>query len=143
MPSAAPLAALERRLAEGGGVARLWGLGGSGWASLSDSEAERLTVTTDDDEMEALRDEGRRGAGAGGSAGGGDAAGGRWMFIVESTLWLRVSQAKPAVNALRLQAWLAVEDRAQRAAAVRRCEAGGQAVVQCCCVSRCLSYSGP
>ena len=60
MPSAAPLAALERRRAEGGGVARRWGLDGSGFASLSDSEAVRWTVTTDDEEMEAARDEGRR-----------------------------------------------------------------------------------
>jgi hypothetical protein len=63
MPSAAPLAALERRLvADGGGVARLWGfdVDGSGFASLSESEADRLTVTTDDDEMEPLRDDCRR-----------------------------------------------------------------------------------
>jgi hypothetical protein len=63
MPSAAPLAALERRLvADGGGVARLWGfdVDGSGFPSLSESEADRLTVTTDDDEMEPLRDDCRR-----------------------------------------------------------------------------------
>jgi hypothetical protein len=36
----------------------VWGLGGSGFAvlSLSDSEAARLTVTTDDDEMLVLRE---------------------------------------------------------------------------------------
>lgn len=62
MPSAAPLAALERRLAAaaaGGGVARKDGEGASGWW-WSLSEAARLTVTTDDDEMEVPRDEVRR-----------------------------------------------------------------------------------
>lgn len=68
MPSAAPLAALERRLAEGGGVGRvMWGLDvdvavdvdeASGLASLS--EAALFTVTTDDDETDVLRDEVRR-----------------------------------------------------------------------------------
>jgi hypothetical protein len=68
MPSAAPLAALDGRLAVGGGVARLWGgldADNSGFvftaaeaaASLSESEADRLTVTTDDDDTEPLRDD--------------------------------------------------------------------------------------
>ena len=63
MPSAAPLAALLRRRAwDGGGVARGWGLvdDGSGRCAsgaASESEADRLTVTTDDDEMEPLRDD--------------------------------------------------------------------------------------
>ena len=63
MPSAAPLAALlRRRVWVGGGVARGWGLvDGSGrcasGAAASKSEADRLTVTTDDDEMEPLRDD--------------------------------------------------------------------------------------
>jgi hypothetical protein len=88
MPSAAPLAALERRLvAVGGGVARLWGfaVGGSGFASLSESEADRLTVTTDDDEMEPLRDDCRRDdcdCWAGVSAGC-PPAGLLWIFMLE------------------------------------------------------------
>jgi hypothetical protein len=80
MPSAAPLAALERRLADGGGVARgllswlvlgaavdeaawvvpVWGLAAaSGFASLM-MEAARYTDTTDDDDTEVLREEVRR-----------------------------------------------------------------------------------
>jgi hypothetical protein len=62
MPSAAPLAALERRLdVVGGGVSRLWGGlvdedADSGLlASLS--EADRAS---DEDEMEPLRDDWRR-----------------------------------------------------------------------------------
>ncbi len=103
LPSAAPLAALERRLVcAGGGVARLWGGladedAGSGCASLS--EAERAS---DDDEMEPLRDLWRR-------CEGGSAAGPVWIFMLESRLVSRqecVSQAKPAVNARRMQAWL-------------------------------------
>lgn len=95
-PSAAPLAALERRLAPGGGVACLWGLDGSGFALASrrEKEADRLTVTTDDDEMEALRDGLRTCEVAEGSA------------MLESCRRSgRVSQAKPAVNAMRMQAW--------------------------------------
>tara|TARA_R110002003_G_scaffold104_41_gene8557 strand:+ start:15560 stop:15877 length:318 start_codon:yes stop_codon:yes gene_type:complete len=54
-PSAAPLAALDRRLVDGGGVGReVWGLAASGLASLS--EAARWTVTTLDDEREVLRE---------------------------------------------------------------------------------------
>ena len=83
----------------------LWGREGSGFASLSENEADRLIVTTDDDEMEALRDDWRRCEGAEGSAGCGDAAGGLWIFMLESTRSGRVSQAKPAVNAMRMQAW--------------------------------------
>lgn len=72
MPSAAPLAALERRreaeaeaeAAEGGGVARCaWGLEGSGRVSRSDndSDADRLrVVTADDEDSDVLRDEERR-----------------------------------------------------------------------------------
>lgn len=62
MPSAAPLAALERLLAAaaaGGVLAREDAEGASGWA-WSLSEAARLTVTTDDDETEVPRDEVRR-----------------------------------------------------------------------------------
>lgn len=65
MPSAAPLAALERRREEeaggDGGVARAatWGAGGC-WLlageSLVDSEAALLTVTTEDEDMDVLRD---------------------------------------------------------------------------------------
>jgi hypothetical protein len=82
-PSAAPLAALERRLADKGGVAREWGLVRSWPASLRANEAGRLTVTTDDDDIEVLRDERRRCEDGVGScccccccAGG--AAGGQW-----------------------------------------------------------------
>lgn len=132
MPSAAPLAALERRLvAVGGGEARLWGLvDGSGCASLS--EADRLTVTTDDDEMEPLRDERRawgcRGCGcarASSPAPGWPspravsavavAAGGLAMSILESRHSGCVSQAKPTVNAMRMQAWLPKQERAEQA----------------------------
>jgi hypothetical protein len=103
MPSAAPLAALERRLAcDGGGVARLGGLGeefGLGLGSLS--EAERLTAPTDDDWRRwwdcewdcdgAETSSGPAGAGGpcpcrgrGGAAVAGAAAGGSlWEFMLE------------------------------------------------------------
>jgi hypothetical protein len=102
MPSAAPLAALERRLDEaGGGVARLWGGlvdedGDSALESLS--EADRCS---DDDEMEPLRDDWRRCEGLSGWA--------VVVFMLVCRLPSRqecVSQAKPAVNAMRMQAWL-------------------------------------
>lgn len=73
MPSSAKPAALERRL-EGGGVACLWGFDGSGIVSLSD--ADRWTVTTDDDDIELDRDDWRRCVGPGGSAEGEGAASG-------------------------------------------------------------------
>ena len=65
MASAAPLAALERRLAgldEGGGVARDgWGCEGSVWlASLKESDADRWTVTTDAEESEGAREDEER-----------------------------------------------------------------------------------
>ena len=94
MPSAAPLAALERRLAEGGGVARVvWGAldeDASGFASLS--EAALLTVTTEDEEMEVLRDDERRcecgfdeeGAAAGSCCCVGAAAGRVCIFMLAS-----------------------------------------------------------
>jgi len=57
MPSAAPLAALERRReAVGGGGGGCRAVEDSAGASLADSEAALFTVTTDDDEMEVLRD---------------------------------------------------------------------------------------
>jgi hypothetical protein len=88
MPSAAPLAALERRLAVvGGGVAR-------GWGGLVEGEG---------DEMEPLRDDWRRCEAWSGCA--------VVVFMLEqpSSRPSRqecVSQAKPAVNAMRMQAWL-------------------------------------
>ena len=148
MPSAAPLAALERRReAAGGGVARVWGLGEECRSALASlSEADRLTVATDDDDMEALRDERRAGV-AGPSAAarvampvrvaGSDAPPGPrplssspppplaaaaaavgvvWMFMLESRQGGCVSQAEPAVNAERMQAWLPKQERAQAAA---------------------------
>lgn len=97
-PSACWLAALERRLAAGGGVARwwsVWGLGGSGFGgvSLSDSEAARLTVTTDDDEMDVLRDEVRRCLGAGSGCCSGSAAGVLCIFILPAC-WQRPEPAQ-------------------------------------------------
>lgn len=65
MPSAAPLAALERRRAAGGGVSGPW----DSLGSLRESEADRWTVTTDEEEREALRDDWRRWAAAATSAG--------------------------------------------------------------------------
>ena len=59
--SPAPVAALLRRLAPGG-VDKVWGLDGSRIGSLN--EADRLTVTVDDDESELLREGRRRGGGA-------------------------------------------------------------------------------
>ena len=81
-PSAAMRATLERRL-EGGGVevlSALWGLDGSGIVSLK--EAERLTVTTEDEETELDREDWRRWAGPDRSIEGcWEAAMGLYMFI--------------------------------------------------------------
>ena len=88
MPSAAPLAALERRLADGGGVAReVWGgLGASEFVfvSLSLSEAVRFTVTTEDEEMDVLCDEVRRCEDAAGSCWVGAGAGLECIFMLAS-----------------------------------------------------------
>ena len=64
--SPAPAAALLRRLAPGG-VDALWGLDGSRIGSLN--EAERWTVTVDEDESELLREGRRRGGPAMSAAG--------------------------------------------------------------------------
>lgn len=86
MPSAAPLAALERRREEGGGVARRWGGDGSGAPALSESEAVRVRVA-DDDESEAARDGRRRWAwaAAGSAVVGGGGAGVVAMFAVPAS----------------------------------------------------------
>jgi hypothetical protein len=77
MPSiaAVAVAALLRRR-RGGVVALLWGLDGSGAGSLSESDADRFTVETDDDDIELLREDRRRECceGAARSAEGGAAA---------------------------------------------------------------------
>jgi len=133
MPSAAPLAALLRRRAwAGGGVARGWGLvddgsgrcasGAAAAAAASKSEADRLTVTTDDDEMEPLRDDLRPWAWCGSTS--------LWEFIVSffggtQTCVGCVSQAKPAVNAMRMQAWLPKQERAQAGRAAMQWSVGG------------------
>jgi hypothetical protein len=72
----------------------VWGLGGSGFGgvSLSDSEAARLTVTTDDDEMDVLRDEVRRCLGAGSGCCSGSAADVLCIFILRLRLRLRVGE---------------------------------------------------
>jgi hypothetical protein len=66
----------------GGGVGRC-----ASGSALRDSEAARLTVTTDDEEREVLHDDWRRGEVGATSAGFGDAAGGRVViFMLESSL---------------------------------------------------------
>jgi hypothetical protein len=95
--STAKPAALERRL-EGGGVALLWGFDGSGIVSLS--EADRLTVTTEDEEMELDRDDWRRCGGPAGSEGCCEgAASGLKMFMAREaggpvSRWVSQSAAK-------------------------------------------------
>jgi len=73
----------------------VWGLGGSGFGgvSLSDSEAARLTVTTDDDEMDVLRDEVRRCLGAGSGCCSGSAAGVLCISILRAC-WQRPEPAQ-------------------------------------------------
>lgn len=88
MPSAAPLAALERRLeAVGGGVARVvlvWGAASGCFASLSLSEATLFTVTTEDDESDVLCEWVRWWAGAGSCCVVGAAGGRECMFMLAS-----------------------------------------------------------
>lgn len=101
MPSAAPLAALERRRADKGGVAREWGLVRSWPASLRANEAGRLTVTTEDEDIDVLRDERRRWKEAAGSGcccccGGGGTVGGQCRFMMGS---VGVSQKQGGINA--------------------------------------------